>query len=138
MKSLQEKVKSWIGKINVLDENSNPSCYYFIIEQFADEPTVYLRTNSVGVEIGYVGVQWYGHIPVETNVKKLALSWEDLKLLSKEEQENNIIEMMLKTINSRKRQYRKCQYCQEKIAPEHRYDKNTCHSCASEHLNIVY
>lgn len=141
MASLQEKVKAWIKEINLLDEkqnNSNSSYYNFKIEGFANEPVVYIHNTSVGFEFGYNGVQWNGHTPVETKVKRLVLSWNNLKLLSSVEREDKILELMIKTIKIRKRQYQKCQYCQEKVAIEHRYDMNTCHSCATEHLNIIY
>lgn len=58
--------------------------------------------------------------------------------LSTEEQQEAILNLLMKTINSRKRQYRKCQYCGEKVAIEHRFDQNTCHGCASEHFGVVY
>lgn len=78
------------------------------------------------------------HSPKPGVYKKHSLPWETLHSLNKEKQQEMILELLMKTINTRKRQYRKYQFCGEKVAIEHRFDKDTCHSCASEHFGVVY
>ena len=70
--------------------------------------------------------------------KKHILIWKDIEVLNKEEQQEAILNLLMKTISSRKRQYRKCQFCNEKVAIEHRFDKDTCHGCASQHFGVLY
>ncbi len=76
--------------------------------------------------------------PFSVMFKKHLLAWVIFESLRKEEQQKAILKLLLQTINSRKRQYRKCQFCDKKVAAEHRIDKNTCHVCASKHLGVVY
>lgn len=113
---------------------------YFKLEGFADEPKVYVRTTNEGLEFGFVATQWDGYFPsaVPGVYKKHSLSWKSLKSISKQKQQELIAELLMKTINSRKRQYRKCQFCGEIVAIEHRINKNTCHSCASNLLGVVF
>lgn len=93
----------------------------------------------MGLEFGFESVQWIdGHTPMPYMFKKYTLNWEEIEVLNKEEQQEVILNLLMKTINSRKRQYRKCQFCKEKVAIEHRFDKNTCHGCASQHFGVVY
>ena len=94
----------------------------------------------MGLEFGFEATQWDGPLPatIPGVYKKHLLPWEDLKSINHEEQVQIILDLLLKTINSRKRQYRKCQFCGEKVPIEHRFDKDTCHGCASEQFNVVY
>jgi len=67
--------------------------------------------------------------PIPGVYKKHSLPWETLQSLNKEKQQEMILELLMKTINTRKRQYRKYQFCCEKVAVEHRFDKDTCRLC---------
>jgi hypothetical protein len=147
MKPLKAKALQWIislceqCSINDKEKVLMDSSVYFKLEGFADEPEVYIRpTNDEGLEFGYEATQWDGYMPspIPGVYKKYSLTWEVLQPLSKEEQQEMILDLLTKTIYSRKRQFRKCQFCGEKVAIEHRIDQNTCHSCASEHLGVVY
>lgn len=146
MKPLNAKAIEWINSLYEkysLGEKEKVlmNCpFYFKLEGFADEPEVYLRTKNDGLEFGYEATQWDGYMPfpVPGVYKKHSLSWATLQSLSKEKQQELIIELLMKTITSRKRQYRKCQFCGEKVAVEHRFDKDTCHGCASKHFGVVY
>jgi len=145
MKSLKTKVLEWIDfLLNQYSINNKQKALmdcplYFKLEGFADEPVVYIKPTHEGLEFGFEGTKWIdGHTPSPYMYKKHTLIWDHVDDLSKEEQQQAILNILMKTINSRKRQYRKCQFCSEKVATEHRIDQNTCHSCASEHLGVVY
>lgn len=103
-------------------------------------PEVYIRTTLIGLDFGYEAIQWDGAIlnPTPNTFKKHTLTWNKLNSLNKAEQQDIIINLLTKTINTRKRQYRKCEFCSEKVAFEHRFDNNTCHACASNHYGVVY
>jgi hypothetical protein len=146
MKSLKVKALEWIyslfGLYSINDkEKVLMDCsYYFKLEGFADEPEVYLRPTNEGLEFGYEAIQWDGPIPalLPGVYKRHSLSWESLQSLNKAEQQEIILELLMKTINTRKRQYRKCQFCGEKVAVEHRFNSDTCHGCATERFGVVY
>lgn len=114
------------------------SPFFFTLEGFADEPMVYIKPTKKGLEFGYEGVKWNGQIPELYFYKKHLLNWNDFEKFNTEERQEKILELLMKTMNTRKRQYKECQFCGEKVATEHRFDKNTCHGCASEHLGVVY
>jgi hypothetical protein len=146
MKSLKTKALEWIYSLynqhSINDKEKVlldcPLC--FILEGFANEPMIYIKPTHEGLEFGYEATQWNGPIPalLPGVYKKHSLAWETLQSLNKEKQQEMIFELLMKTINARKRQYRKCQFCGEKVAIEHRFDQNTCHGCASEHYGVVY
>ncbi|MEC0665337.1 hypothetical protein P8864_05205 [Priestia flexa] len=146
MKPLKIRTREWINSLyekypfNENEKVLKDYPFYFKLEGFADEPEVYLRTTVDSLEFGYEATQWDGYMPspVPGIYKKHSLSWETLQSLNKEQQQEIIHELLMKTINSRKRQYRKCQFCGGKVAVEHRFDKDTCHGCASEHFHVVY
>lgn len=77
-------------------------------------------------------------MPSPGSVKKHSVTWDTFPSLGSEQQQELILELLMKTINSRKRQYRKCQFCGKKVANEHRIDHNTCQSCASKHLGVFF
>lgn len=145
MKSLKTKALEWVSllydqhSINDKEKASKDCLLYFKLEGFADEPDIYIKPTHEGLEFGFEGTKWLdGHTPFPFMYKKHTLIWEAIEDLSIEEQQEAILNLLMKTINSRKRQYRKCQFCGEKVAIEHRFDQNTCHGCASEHLGVVY
>lgn len=144
MKPQKSKALEWIESLlkqYPLDDKEKVKKdipFYFKIEGFSDKPEVYIRPTNEGLELGFEGTKWYGHTPSPFMYKKHILIWETLQSLNKEQQQERILELLMKTIISRKRQYRKCQFCGEKVAVEHRFDKDTCHGCASEHFGVVY
>ncbi|WP_042458856.1 hypothetical protein [Neobacillus dielmonensis] len=111
---------------------------YFQVTGFADGPKIYIHPTDLGLEFGYEAVQWHGHIPYPGMIKKNLVGWETMESMSREMQQQILLELLMKTINSRKRQYRKCQFCGEKVAIEHRFDQDTCHGCATEQYGVVY
>jgi hypothetical protein len=111
----------------------------FTITGFYDEPIVFIRATDDGLVFGYKSIRWDGPAtPTTTWITKYTLSWETLQLLNSEQKKEKILNMLLKTINSRKRQYRKCRFCGDKFPPEHRFDQHTCHGCATQFLGVVY
>lgn len=116
------------------------STVYVKIEELADEPEIYIRATNNGLEFGYKAMQWDGYIPASSPImyKEYSLNWDLLQLLSSQKQQEAVLKLLMKTINTRKKQYRKCQFCTKKIAVEHHFDKDTCHSCASKHFGVVY
>ena len=139
MKSLKTRVHEWIVSLNIKEKVTDTIPHYFKLQGFADEPEIYLGATDEGLEFGFEATQWLdSHTPSPCLYKKHTLTCEDFELLSNEEQQQKILDLLMKTINSRKRQYRKCQFCGEKVPVEHRYDNDTCHGCASRHFSIVY
>lgn len=139
MKSLKTKALEWIKS---LYENHSFSekgtVLYFKLEGFADEPNVYIRPTNEGLEFGFEGTKWYGHTPSPYLYKKHILIWKNIEGLNIKDQQEIILDLLMKIINNRKRQYRKCQFCGKKFATEHRFDKDTCHNCASIHFGVLY
>jgi hypothetical protein len=39
---------------------------------------------------------------------------------------------------ARKRQFKTCRYCRNRVPPEHRHGGDVCHGCAEQHLGIVH
>lgn len=145
MKSLKTRVSTEISnyfEINLLNkkaENIKNFQLFYALEGFANQPIFYVLSNDTGLRIGYQGIKWYGGIdPCPHFFDKHLLTWDNLLHLSIEEQQEIIATKLIKTINLRKRHYKKCQFCGEKVSSEHRIDQNTCHSCASEHLGVVF
>lgn len=140
MKSLKEKVNEWLHDNGLFFVEDRLTCgfYLFQLEGFSDEPEIYMEVTQEGIQFGYIGVKWDGHMPVEVKVKKSFIALESLQSIHKQYHEDEIVNHMMKAIHARKRQYRKCQYCGKKVATEHRFDKNTCHTCATEYLGVVY
>lgn len=122
-----------------LFDTVNNNLYSFSLTGFADEPAVFIQSSFDGIKFGYHSIQWDGPSdPAPIKIIKSTLPWESLEDLSEEECEELFIDTLLKTIYSRKRQYKTCQFCGEKFPPEHRFNQKTCHGCASEHFEIVY
>lgn len=143
---MKTKALEWIisqcnqYSLNDQERAVNNYSFYFKLEDFADEPEVFIRTSIEGLEFGYEATQWDG--PISASLpgiyRKQSLSWESLQSMSVKEQQAIIHDLLMNTINSRKRQYRKCQFCGEKVAVEHRFDNDTCHGCASVKFGVVY
>lgn len=41
-------------------------------------------------------------------------------------------------VQARRDEHRLCRFCGRLVPIEHRYDDDTCHSCSSRHLGVVY
>ncbi|WP_462411450.1 hypothetical protein [Neobacillus sp. Marseille-QA0830] len=146
MKSLKERALEWLThqcEHHGINERAkvflNVPVYIQIIG-FADEPKIYILPTNLGLEFGYEAVQWDGPIPspYPGMFKKHFVNWETIESMNKEKQKQTLFELLLKTINLRKRQYRKCKFCGEKVAIEHRFNQDTCHGCATEQYGVVY
>jgi hypothetical protein len=61
-----------------------------------------------------------------------------LELLTETEKEALAFDKLLKTISSRKRQYKTCQFCGEKNPPEHLFNARTCYGCAEVHFHVIF
>lgn len=112
--------------------------YSFPIVGFADEPEVFVQSTLEGIAIGYHSIEWHGHHPEPITITKHLVNWETLEQVSHEEQENMVLDALLKTINSRKRHYKTCQFCGERTSREHRFNGRTCHGCATKHFHVIY
>jgi hypothetical protein len=137
LSTLRNRTNTWISQ-NIVHLLSNiDSTIRFKIEGFADEPEVYISLMDQGLEFGYIGVRWKdSHTPVPVKIKKHFLSVTDY--LSIRDHTSQMTDLLLKTIQSRKRQYRTCKFCERKVSREHRFDANTCHNCASVHYGVKY
>jgi hypothetical protein len=143
MKSFKMKVSTWIESLYdqyFINSFTDHQTAYFKIDGFADEPEVYIRFTEAGLDFGYETVQWDGPIPAPKPgiYTKHSLSWKAIQTLNKEEQQAIMLDLLLKTINTRKRHYRTCQFCGDKVAKEHRFDRDTCHGCASQQFGVLY
>jgi hypothetical protein len=143
MKPLKVKALEWIQSLYShysMNNSTGNQTAYFKLEGFADEPEVYIRFTDEGLDFGYEAVQWEGPVPAKTPgiFNKQSISWDTMQALEKENQQAIMLDMLLKTISTRKRQYRKCQFCGNKVAKEHRFDRDTCHGCATEQFRVLY
>lgn len=139
LKSLATKwLKEIIDYDKILQQGNLNQTYSFSLIGFADEPEIFAAVNNDGVSFGYDSIRWDGHFQLPIIVTKHTLSWEMLENLTEEEKETLAIDTFNKTINSRKRQYKTCQFCGEKVPPEHLFNSRTCDSCATEHFHVVY
>jgi hypothetical protein len=43
-----------------------------------------------------------------------------------------------KAWEARKREFKRCKYCGEEYPPEHGFENNVCHGCASEHEGVRF
>ncbi|MFB3164510.1 hypothetical protein ABLO26_24420 [Neobacillus sp. 179-J 1A1 HS] len=112
--------------------------YSFPLVGFADEPEVFVQSTFEGIAIGYHSIAWHGHIPEPVSITKHLVYWETLELLSDVEQEKVVLDTLMKTINSRKRQYKTCQFCGKSTPPGHRFNDRTCHGCATKYFHVIY
>ncbi len=138
MNSLKNKATFWLSQNKSQLLSGLESSFYFEIDGFADEPIIYVFVLEDGLEFGYVGDEWRGHTPIPINIKKHFLPLNFPVSNNETIVTEQILEFLLKTVQSRKRQYRTCQFCNLKVAAEHRFDKNTCHGCATEHYGVIY
>lgn len=117
----------------------NNNLFSFRLIGFADQPEVFVQPTSEGIKFGYHSISWdHPHLPMPSLEIKYNLTWESLKYLTQLERETTVIDTFLKTIESRKRQYKVCQFCMNKVPPEQRFNTRTCHGCATEHFGIIY
>lgn len=106
---------------------------------FPEQLTVYLDEVMEGISVGYRAVRWDGpSTPIMTKKHRYLVTWDEFDNMSAEERHEVLIDRLVRTINARKRHYRKCQFCGERTAKEHRFDENTCHTCATTHFGVVY
>jgi hypothetical protein len=113
--------------------------FSFPLIGFADRPVVFVQPTIEGIKFGYHTIHWeHAHHPTPALAIKHIVTWESLEHLTQEERETTVIDTFLKIISSRKRQYRTCQFCGDKVSPEHRFNTRTCHGCAAEHFGVIY
>ncbi|KML03170.1 hypothetical protein [Rossellomorea marisflavi] len=135
--SIKQKAEAWLFQNIETLRLYRDSTIYFPLVGFADEPKIYISLSNQELEIGYIKDIWYSPCsPEPTKYRKHVMYMTDH--LSVEDQTEQILGLLLKTIQSRKRQYRSCLFCGIKVNPEHRYDKDTCHGCATYHYGIKY
>ncbi|MCA1063872.1 hypothetical protein QTG56_01420 [Rossellomorea sp. AcN35-11] len=137
MATLNKRVNTWIDQ-NIVHLLSNlDSTIRFKVEGFEDEPEVYITLLDDGLEFGYIGFIWVdSHTPDPVKVKKHFLPVTDHFSIS--DHTDQMTTLLLKTIQSRKRQYRECKFCKRKVCPEHRFDADTCHDCSTVYYGVKY
>lgn len=52
--------------------------------------------------------------------------------------EEQLAGLFEKAKRARRREFHTCKYCGRAVPPEHRFSKDVCHGCASEHEGVVY
>ncbi len=97
-----------------------------------DEGIVVLVTAEA-IELRLSTVEWtcgpYGPAPASRLWKRVRA--RDLS-------DERLRELIDAARRVRQREFRRCRFCGERVPPEHRFDKDTCHGCASSHLQVVY
>lgn len=97
---------------------------------------VVVRVGQRHVSVSIFAVVWNGpHTPVMRSQRLASLRWDRLPaaLLSK-----TLHEMIQAAQQLRRAKYRTCEYCGQTNPPEWMHDAQSCHSCATEHLGVVY
>jgi hypothetical protein len=146
LKSIKENALQWLASLceryalNHQQKSLKIVPFYYKLEGFGRSHEIYIMATEIGLEFGYEATQWDGYrpSPIPGTYKKHSATWESLQSLNSEEKLEKLLDLLMKTITSRKRQYRKCQFCRVNVPVEHRFDKDTCHGCASEHFGVVY
>ncbi|MBM7587666.1 hypothetical protein JOC86_004240 [Bacillus pakistanensis] len=135
---MRRQVREWIKDLlESFHPQDGDRVYNLIVEWTHDQLEIYIRITKERVTFGYGAIQWDGpHSPVPTKIDKYSLDRQELELAI--DRSEMLLDYMIKTINSRKRQYRFCQFCHKKFPPEHRFDSKTCHGCASKEYFVVY
>ncbi|MED4206174.1 hypothetical protein [Neobacillus mesonae] len=143
MKSIKEKVTDWVldrihdTRLDSEKLSLKNHFFYFKIEGFCDEPEIFLVATTFGLEWGYNTFIWDGpSIPLPTKKLTRKLPWGTLKSMNREQKKEKIINEMVKAVTSKKREYRRCQYCNKKMHLNGFYDNKTCSACAEKHLGI--
>lgn len=104
---------------------------YFKIEGFCDEPEVFIVATDDGLEFGYDAfIVDEPTVPLPIKKVTHTLSWEVVSAFHFDNRKKVIVDEMMKTVAVKKRQYRTCQYCQQKLHRNEFYDKHTCIQCA--------
>lgn len=77
-------------------------------------------------------LEWVGpHSPIPAT-----RSWRKVELAGRTVKE--LEELAVAAARARRRQYRVCRYCGERVPVEHRFSGSVCHGCASKELGIVF
>jgi hypothetical protein len=127
--------------LRLLPSNTTPSDEGITLERTRDvieihsggDEGIVIIVTPEAVELRLPTVEWTmgAYDPVASSrlwkrVKADGLEDEKLGQLLGEAQE------------ARGRQFTKCRYCGERVAPEHRYSRNVCQGCSSSQLGVVY
>ena len=70
------------------------------------------------------------YLPIPTST-----SWKRFEINSINE--DGLLELVEQGRKARRRQFRRCKYCEKKFPPEHRHG-NVCHGCAERELGVVH
>lgn len=140
---MKVKITQWVTKkmqddhIDSEEMSLKNVFHYFKLDGFCDEPEIFLVATSYGIEWGYNTFIWESpSIPLPTKKFTRKLPWKDLQSMTEDEKKEKIIDETAKAVASKKREYRKCRYCNRKMHANEFYDKNTCLACAEKHLGI--
>ncbi|WP_226536408.1 hypothetical protein [Fictibacillus halophilus] len=143
MQSIKSKVIEWVTKqikdsyIDSEKESIKDLYHRFKIKGFCDDPEIFLVVTRLGLEWGYDTYVWDGPAtPVPTKRIIRNLSWDTLNSLNVEERKDKIIYEMVKAVDSKKREYLRCKFCNNKMHSTEFYDNTTCIICAENHLGI--
>lgn len=102
------------------------------IDAGGDTGIVVLVTTEA-LELRLPTVEWTmgSHGPATSSRLWKRLKWDQL-------QDGQLPGLLAQAQAARRREYRNCPYCGGRFPPEHRVEKNICHTCAEKHLGIVY
>ena len=129
---LAELLKEMLGE--PLTEESHGDGSLVMISGDPEEVVVRVAGNTL--TISEYGARWEGpHIPVVSPRRLATLLWRRVQRAS--------LRMLLEVViqaarEERRRQFRKCSYCQIEHGPEHMHSDDVCHGCAEGQLGVVH
>lgn len=133
----QEGMTESAPKSSLCCELSLIQMYKF--QGFEEKEELYVLRDQNRLVVGFATFYWDGpSTPVKvvqiTREKKLT-EWEKE---DSAEQAQWLLDALIQTKETRLSQFKLCEFCGAQTPPEHRFDDQTCHSCASIHYGVVY
>ncbi|MDN4527417.1 hypothetical protein [Fictibacillus fluitans] len=142
MKSSKAQAARWLSRliqreqIDTLDQPAEGNVFLFTIEGFCERnPTFFICRKTEGLGIGYHSS---AKDPVAVPVERHLIEWHVLESATAQERQERILNTLVATIRARKKQYRTCQYCSGKYAPEQGSGQKTCYSCGAPRSSAAF
>ena len=97
---------------------------------------VIVRINEDEISIAVFAIRWDGPHTRVVNPRELAkFNW---RLLPASQTIEAVQGFISSAVQLRRAEYRQCELCGETKPPEWMHDKRVCHSCAEQHLGVIY
>ena len=133
-----EHLADWLREIIPVSRMERAGDFFSLVS--GGPEGIVLLVTAEHIEIRLPTVEWtkgaYG--PRETSAFWKRIKVETLDAMPEPERRDHLLTLFRKAEETRRSMYRKCKFCGAFVPPENRFDRNTCHGCASERLHIVY